>query len=426
MANETATSNIALVGLQSQLDTVRGEVISTNTNIQTIGRLIQTDNFEDQKRLIDERNQERLLAEREIRSIDEEQLRQKVDAAVTVPVRKLERKLNSSFNGIDAALKGLFNIGTGIFSTFKGIGDVGIKSLKGIGNLLKTSLGLIRSIFTTFSSGFSSVIGGIGKITSTVLGAIADLAKSPFKAIADVFKKFLPGSPKLSTAPIPTPSPGLGSLSDLFGAGIKIAGSVASGVSAVTSAKEGDVIGTGLGVLGVFNPGFALGSGVYEMLGSPGKNINMKPVQDAFSSGAESFQGFLSSVGKNFSTNGINFNSISSTFADIGKNISNSLTSSPFFQKPESQTQTKPAPQTTSGSQQLETVPFQAPPASPPPSSTPAAAPDIVYIGGNSSQQSAVVSGGDSSPTTDVPLISSSNPNNFYTLYSQVNYNVVI
>ena len=149
------------------------------------------------------------------------------------------------------------------------------------------------------------------------------------------------------------------------------------------------------------------------------KRINMKPVQDAFTSGAESVKGF-------FSGSGMNLNFTSLGIDKLKDNISGALSSLPFFQKPESQTQTKPAPQVTQGSQQLETVPFQAPPASPPPSSTPAAAPDIVYIGGNSSQQSAVVSGGDSSPTTDVPLISSSNPNNFYTLYSQVNYNVVI
>ena len=31
-----------------------------------------------------------------------------------------------------------------------------------------------------------------------------------------------------------------------------------------------------------------------------------------------------------------------------------------------------------------------------------------------------------SKPLTDVPLINSSNPDNFYTLYSQVNYNVVM
>lgn len=418
MDNETATSNIALVGLQNQLDTVRAEVISTNTGLQNIGRLIQTDNFEDQRRLIEERNQEKLLAEREIRAIDEEQLRQKVDAAVAAPVRKLEPKLKSTFNGIDGALKGLFNIGNGIFSTIKGIGNLGIKSFKGIGNIIKTSLGAIASTFAFFSSGFSSVIGGIGKITSSVLGAIADLAKSPFKAIADVFKKFLPGSPKPSGVPSSPPrTPGIPGLG-LFGAGIRIAGSVSSGYNAVTSAQEGDVPGTVLGGLGVFNPVFALGSGIYEMLGSPGKNIDMKPVQDAFTSGAESVKGFLSG-------SGINFNPTSLGFDKLKENISGALSSLPFFSQ--QKTQSKPQPtQTTQGPQQLETVPFQAPPAAPPPSTTPAPAPDIVYIGGNSSQRSSVISGGDSSPVTDVPLISSSNPNNFYTLYSQVNYNVVI
>ena len=409
MANETATSNIALVGLQNQLDTVRGEVISTNTNIQTIGRLIQTDNFEDQRRLIEERNQERLLAEREIRSIDEERLRQKVDAAVTAPVRRLEKKINSSFTNIGVALGSLFSSSKGIFSAVGSIANLGIKSFKGIGSLIKTSLSAIASTFEFFSSGFSSVIKGIGKITSTVLGAIADLAKSPFKAIADVFKKLLPGTPKPTPPAELPPASGLGGLGRLLGAGVRLAGSVFSGFTAIDRAQQGDIGGAGLAGLGIISPWAAAASFGYGLLKDNNiiKNIDMKSIQNIFTSGGESVKKFLGSAGINF--NGLGFDKFKNT-------ISDAFNSLPFFQQ--SKSQSKP--------QQLETVPFQAPPSSPPPSSTPAAAPDIVYIGGNSSQQSAVVSGGDSSPTTDVPLISSSNPSNFYTLYSQVNYNVVI
>ena len=410
MANETATSNIALVGLQNQLDTVRSEVISTNTNVQTIGRLIQTDNFEDQRRLIEERNQERLLAEREIRSIDEERLRQKVDAAVTAPVRRLEKKINSSFTKIGVALGTLF--GSIKDTTIQGIrftANLGIKSFKGIGSLIKTSLSAIASTFEFFSSGFSSVIKGIGKITSTVLGAIADLAKSPFKAIADVFKKLLPGTPKPTPPAELPPASGLGGLGRLLGAGVRLAGSVFSGFTAIDRAQQGDIGGAGLAGLGIISPWAAAASFGYGLLKDNNiiKNIDMKSIQNIFTSGGESVKKFLGSAGINF--NDLGFDKFKNT-------ISGAFNSLPFFQQ--SKSQSKP--------QQLETVPFQAPPSSPPPSSTPPSPPDIVYVGGNSSQQSAVVSGGDSSAVTDVPLISSSNPNNFYTLYSQVNYNVVI
>ena len=57
----------------------------------------------------------------------------------------------------------------------------------------------------------------------------------------------------------------------------------------------------------------------------------------------------------------------------------------------------------------------------------PAAQPNVVMMssmaGGQPQEPQMTSSGGAAS---DVPAISSSNPSNFYTLYSQVNYNVVM
>lgn len=50
---------------------------------------------------------------------------------------------------------------------------------------------------------------------------------------------------------------------------------------------------------------------------------------------------------------------------------------------------------------------------------------DLIYLQTPDQNQPQIVSG-QSQSLTDVPLIPSSNPDNFYTLYSQVNYNVVI
>jgi hypothetical protein len=54
----------------------------------------------------------------------------------------------------------------------------------------------------------------------------------------------------------------------------------------------------------------------------------------------------------------------------------------------------------------------------------PEPAPNIIMTRTSSQQQNAPIptTGG---PANDVPAISSSNPENFYTLYSQVHYNVV-
>ena len=102
MDNENTT---ALVGLQQQLNTIRSEVFSTNTGLQNIAGLIQTDSFLDQQRLREEKEQERILAEREIRIGQEEQLQQRISSSLVQPVKKLETNLTSTFEGITSSLK---------------------------------------------------------------------------------------------------------------------------------------------------------------------------------------------------------------------------------------------------------------------------------------------------------------------------------
>jgi hypothetical protein len=81
--------------------------------------------------------------------------------------------------------------------------------------------------------------------------------------------------------------------------------------------------------------------------------------------------------------------------------------------------------QSPSGPQSLQVIPFD--PQSPPKpnlGTLPEPPPDVVVLENNKEQPSSVI-GRDSQTLTDVPLIPSGNPDNFYTLYSQVNYNVV-
>lgn len=81
--------------------------------------------------------------------------------------------------------------------------------------------------------------------------------------------------------------------------------------------------------------------------------------------------------------------------------------------------------QSPSGPVSLEVLPFipQSPP-KPNLGNLPEPPADVVVLGNNKEQPSSVIAS-DSQTITDVPLIPSGNPDNFYTLYSQVNYNVV-
>lgn len=409
--NLNVTTVNGLVGLQDQLNTVRTEISATNIGLQNVASLIQTDSFLDQQRLSQEREQERLLAEREVRVGQEQELQRKVTAAVSQPIVRLENKVTSTFGKIQGALTFLFSsfIGPTVLSGFKGAAKLSLKSLNGIGRLLRNSFNAIGSGLSSLRGGFGSVIRSITGVTSRISKAIISLATSPFKAIADVFKRFVPGV---------TPSGG-GAASG-GGGGIGFLGLLTSGLGAVTTAQniaEKDVPGTILGAASIFPSPIqfpaALASFGYEMLG--GKNIDTSKF---LPQGMQmpSFPKFdFGNMGQNVSNFfGIDLNAPAS---QIQGNVEQGSTTS--SQKPAS-----PTP----GTIKLDAAPFTPPPTkSQPPnlSALPEPKPDVIYASSGQQAQSSVVSG-QTQTLTDVPLISSSNPDNFYTLYSQVSYNVVI
>ena len=87
---------------------------------------------------------------------------------------------------------------------------------------------------------------------------------------------------------------------------------------------------------------------------------------------------------------------------------------------PDIDTSVQKAPQITPAeTSKLSTVPFNVGP-------EPEVKPNIIYTSPESSPSPPPQQALKSGPASDVPNISSSNPDNFYTLYSQINYNVVM
>ena len=395
MANGNVATTTALVGLSGQLDTVRTEIAATNIGLQNVASLIQADSFLDQQRLLQEREQERLLAEREVRVGQEQELQKKVTAAVAPPVARLEQKLTSTFNGITNALRFLFTgfIGTTVINGFKNAAGASLKALTGIGGLIRNSFNAIGSGLSALKGGFGAVIRSITGVTSRISKAIISLAASPFKAIADVFKKFVPGV-KPTGGGVPTGGGGV-NLLGLLGRGLT---SIGGAFGLAENIKEKDITGAFLS----------------------GASIVPSPIQlpaAIASLGYEAFGGKKLNINK--------------TFGEMGQNITNFLgidLNAPAKEVKGNVEEGKPSQAPASKPIQLQTVPFQAPPAAtqkPNISALPEAKPDIIYTSTGQQSQSSVVSG-ETQTLTDVPLIPSSNPDNFYTLYAQVNYNVVM
>lgn len=394
MANGNVTTTTALVGLSGQLDTVRTEITATNIGLQNVASLIQADSFLDQQRLLQEREQERLLAEREVRVGQEQELQRKVTAAVAQPVARLEQKLTSTFNGITNALRFLFTgfIGTTVINGFKNAAGASLKALTGISGLIRNSFNAIGSGLSALRGGFGAVIRSITGVTSRISKAILSLAASPFKAIADVFKKFVPGVKPTGSGGVPT------------GGGVNLLGLLGRGLTSIGGAfglaeniKEKDITGAFLS----------------------GASIIPSPIQ--FPAAIASF-GYEAFGGKKLDIN--------KTFGEMGQNITNFLgidLNAPAKEVKGNVEEGKPSQAPASKPIQLQTVPFTPPakPQKPNISALPEAKPDIIYASTGQQSQSSVVSG-ETQTLTDVPLIPSSNPDNFYTLYAQVNYNVVM
>ena len=433
MAREETVSTTALVGLQGQLDTVRSEIVTTNTNLQSIGTLIRNDSVEDQRRLAEEREQERNLLERKIRTGQEEALQQKVSSSLLPPVVKLENKLNSTFGNITRALTSLFGFfGTKVIQGIQLSAKVGLGALKGIGNILKGSFGFIANTLGTLGRGFTSILSGIGGITGKVIKALGSLAASPFKAIADLVGKLLPGlRAGAAAAGIGAGAATAGSvLLKLLGFGSR----VSTGTDAVKDLQEGNIAGASLNAVAtVFpSPFLAMGITTLRLAGVDLGDVGSK-ITSGFSGAMEGIKGFditktfsgknLEAL-KNATTNfGINFNAPPRETEVPVQPGSTSSTSEKVSGNPATQTGT-PGPTSlavipyngniqSQSQQKLNVSNISEPP------------PDVVYLRSDQNQQAGAVSG--NIPTlTDVPLIPSANPDNFYAVYAQLNYNVVL
>lgn len=446
MAREETVSTTALVGLQGQLDTVRSEIVTTNTNLQSIGTLIRNDSVEDQRRLIEEREQEKNLLERKIRTGQEEALQQKVSSSLLPPVVKLENKLNSTFGNITRALTSLFGFfGTKVIQGIQLSAKVGLGALKGIGNILKGSFGFIANTLGTLGRGFTSILSGIGGITGKVIKALGSLAASPFKAIADLVGKLLPGlRAGAAAAGIGAGAATAGSvLLKLLGFGSR----VSTGSDAIQNFQEGKTAEALVNAAAtVFpHPAAAMGLTALKLTGVDLSNVGSK-ITSGFSGAMEGLKGFditnpfsgknLEAL-KNATTNfGINFNAppretevpvqpgnTTQTSEKVSDNpASSSMSSTPAV--------TSVTPAGTPGPTPLTAIPYNGNIQSqsqqkPNVSNISEPPPDVVYLRSDQNQQAGAVSG--NIPTlTDVPLIPSANPDNFYAVYAQLNYNVVL
>lgn len=497
MDKENSIPSTSLVGLQGQLNTVRSEIVTTNVNLQGIGRLIQSDSLQDQRKLLEEREQEKKLLELKIRQGQENQLEQKVSTSLRSPLISTEKKLNSTFGNITKALGALFGFfGIKVIQGIQSSAKLGLGALKGIGDLLKGSFGFITSTIGTLSRGFTSILSGIGGITGKVIKSLSALAKSPFKAIADLVKSLLSGL--RTAAPVAAATAGVSGAASLLLKALGIGARTSTAIDAFTNFQEGNYAESAINAAATFAP-FSLPAIALSGMKATGNeldlsNINFSEIANSASSG---FSGLMKSGSDFLSGSGLNLDFLNNPAPKVEGTVEqgsaepqNPIIPTTTTQAPAAEPQNPIIPEpsqemiknfelafkyrdtnntmirgriestwknmspveqqqakkwveskgyswsvmrlpdpvqmpSSSGPVRIPVILFD--PKSPPKpnlGTLPEPPPDVVVLENNKEDSSSVIAR-DSQTLTDVPLIPSGNTDNFYTLYSQVNYNVV-
>ena len=453
--NNAVLSNLGKINnLQQQINVVQVSVVDLGNNLQQIANLIVNEGAVEQQKERLAQEQEKKLAEAGIRQGKEKQLESKIREALMWPIKQIGNKVQSAFGSLMSFISQLLGgwLTMQGLDVLKALSTGNKKKLEDIKNNVIKSLLVVGGILGVLSVGIFRVVGLITKLTfklgkfiigntiGRLFGGLLNLGKRALGIGAKPATVAAAGAGARGAAAVTmgagtaaevakAESKGGNWLSKLFG------GAEKGGLKTATKmgAKEG------ASVASRFLPGVqtvaGVGMGTYEF------------AQGNYASGVLDF---ISAIPGPIGWLG------------LGGSIGHSLLGSPLDPKkkntntnnkikpPKPKTLGSPSPeqttqfQTSVGSSDNE-MPTNAKTSSQPsipqiapaqvqkvPSTStniqpePEAKPNIVYAssgGSNSQPQSQPSSSGSA---TDVPLFSSSNPDNFYALYSQVSYNVIM
>lgn len=469
LQNAVVNQQQTIVALQGQIQNINGQVAAINGGLQGIGNLIRNDSVLEQTRLLEEKKREKLLNERNIRLGKEQQVEQRINKSLSESVKEIEPRLTTTFNGITENLKRLFSgfLIPGLIKFVSNAANLAIKALTGIQSFVFKSIGFIGNSLRFLRTGIGGIAGKVGTLITKIGDIAMKLVKSPIKAIANLFKGIpglISGGAKGAAAAAGGAVAGtadnfLGALSGILKGAGKVVAPVAVAAAAdqaITGGKGREAVGNTINsVVNLFgnnkpesksesssNNTSVQGEGsknIFNTTNSSNKNINS--------------QSFFSNplnidVGKTFNDTKTNITNVTSNLFGGGTGGGMDTDSAPQSATPSNVS--KPSSQTPSSSSTPQTsavdslmnlmsgVPIippttnsekakitSSPATSNPISAPPEPKPTIIYASNFSSPQRGQIPS-KTGPLTDIPLIPSSNVDNFYSLYSQTHYNVVM
>jgi hypothetical protein len=459
-----------LVQLNASVQAIRTDVAGLNGALTNIVKALQADTNAETIRLTAEQEAERKLTEQQIRLGKEKDLEKRIEAKLVSPVQKLVPQVTGIFERVKQALGYLFLgwLTNQSVEALKAQSDGDYQKVNDIKSNILKNVALGIGAIAAMKFGFGAIIRGITGITGKILGLLGKGILKPFQALRNI----LPGARPAAAAATAAGAGGgmLKSATSFAGKALTVAGGI-------MDAASGQITDAGLAAGAAFAPGalkipFAALYGadaISEMFGGNlfGKNPNQPDTQQQSSaakppSPTPTIQPQQTMTGAPSTapppapqlpapqvtpqetmtpatpgTINLDINSLFSSSESAGTDKTQDGSKQDFDQPPlygtanvpnaaEGKTSTEQAKVTPSVSTPviqpatLATPPKQQPQVGP----LPEPKPEITAI--NAAQQQQATPPPSQNVKTDVPFIRSSNPDNFWVLYSQVNYNVVM
>ncbi len=179
----------ALIGFNSNIQALRADIGRLGVGLSNIALLLQQDSNEEQSRIRAEQEKQRILTERQIRIGKENELEQKIQGSLLEPAQKLTPKVIDIFGNIKNALTILFTgwLTNQVVQALKASEEGNTQKFNEIKfNILK-NIGIVFGGLIAIRTGFSLVkrtIGSIAKgltnlLIARPLGAAANLLRFP-------------------------------------------------------------------------------------------------------------------------------------------------------------------------------------------------------------------------------------------------------
>jgi hypothetical protein len=472
-------------GVQELVGSLRGEVTVFNASLNNVAKAINTDSILEQNRVKQEKEEQRRATELGLRAGRESLLEKAIQNALIAPVQAIAQKTQSILSRL-AQFFGTLLLGwltnQGI-ETLRAISEDNGKKLEEIRDNVLKALGIGAATLFLLNGGFLAIAGTITRLSLKIggwllkntvgrfFGALGNLLKSAGSAIVSTARAGIAAITGTGTK-APTPATAAAGTADDAARAAAGAGANVADDAAKAGLKQG------AGLFGKIVPGLAIGYNItasayrFSQGDVPGGFLSAASAVPIIGWGAVgvdvarefgAFEGTF--LGKNQKPKSseekpktptpaakaqspVIPSSTKSTQTPIPAATS-AASDKPFeqqmsdlkaqanaidFTKPAEGGETNITPeegnQVSSQSTQVNIRPLPAQtngvPAQVNVGPAPAPAPNVIYrrVGSSAQQQSsgAAPTGG---PVNEVPSISASNPDNFYVLYSQVNYNVV-